>query len=142
MSAYNQLCKDKLTANGYGAVEHNDREYWLGVAEFDGEYTEFKVMGAKRYCGRAVKDGELHITVAGVPKSGYKCLNNDISNFTKGMVFDGTTTGKLTHTYSYITDIKSIIITIFFREFFESKSNTSSPAKPHIGEYILKFLFK
>lgn len=105
LSSYNQLCKDKLIANGYGAVEHNDIEYWLGVAELDGEYTEFKVMGAKRYCGRAVKDGELHITVAGVPKSGYKCLNNDISNFTKGMIFDGNTTGKLTHTYSYISEI-------------------------------------
>lgn len=105
LSTYNQQCVDKLKANGYGCVEHNGREYWLGIAEFDGEYSQFKVMGAKRYCGRSTKDEELHITVAGVPKNGAKCLNDDINRFTKGMIFPGTDTGKLTHTYSYIEGI-------------------------------------
>lgn len=105
LNAYNEKCKDKLRKNGYGCVEHNGREYWLGLAEFDGKYKEFKVMGSKRYCGRAVDDNELHITVAGVPKVGYKCLKDDINNFTKGMIFDGLTTGKLTHTYQYIDKI-------------------------------------
>lgn len=105
LEAYNNQCKEKLKANGYGCVEYNNREYWLGVAEFDGEYSEFKVMGAKRYCGRSTEDNELHITVAGVPKIGHKCLCNDINNFTKGMIFDGERTGKLTHTYNYIPSI-------------------------------------
>lgn len=84
----------------------NNREYWLGIAEFDGSYYEFKVQGAKRYCGRSVDDNELHITVAGVPKkNGAKCLNDDINKFTKGFIFDGNITGKLTHTYIYIDDI-------------------------------------
>lgn len=103
VNAYNQSCKDKLIANGYGPVIRNDREYWLGVAESDGDkdtYTEFKYMGAKRYCGRCKADGELHITVAGVPKKkGAKCLKDDINNFHPGFIFDGTITGKKTHVY-------------------------------------------
>ena len=103
LDAYNQGCRDKLVANGYGPVTREGREYWLGVAETEGDkdlYTEFKYMGAKRYCGRCVQDGELHITVAGVPKeAGAKCLDDDISNFHPGFVFDGKRTGKKTHVY-------------------------------------------
>ena len=105
---YNQSCKDRLLANGYGPVLHNGREYWLGVAEHEGtkdEYTEFKTLGSKRYCGRKVSDGKLHITVAGVPKAGVNCLHDDINNFTKGMLFDGVTTNKKTHTYLYVDEI-------------------------------------
>lgn len=106
---YNEECKKRLKANGYGAVINNGREYWLGVAEThptDDYYTEFKVQGAKRYCGRCSSDNELHITVAGVPKKyGAKCLNDDINNFTSGVIFDGVTTGKKTHTYLYVDDI-------------------------------------
>lgn len=70
INEYNQNCKDRLTANGYGPVIFKDREYWLGVAESseEDEYIEFKAMGAKRYCGRHKADGQLTITVAGVPK--------------------------------------------------------------------------
>lgn len=103
---YNQSCKDKLIANNYGPVNFEGREYWLGVAEFDGAYSEFKVLGAKRYSGRDKDTGKLKITVAGVPKkTGVECLKDDINNFTKGLIFDGKTTGKLTHTYIYIDDI-------------------------------------
>lgn len=109
VNAYNEKCKKRLTANGYGPVVFKGREYWLGVAESEGtkdEYTEFRVLGAKRYCGRSRADGALHITVAGVPKkNGAKCLKDDINNFTKGFIFDGKTTGKLTHSYIYIDDI-------------------------------------
>lgn len=101
LDKYNKSCIAKLQANGYDGVLHNDRMYYLGVAEFDGAYSEYRVQGAKRYCGRSVEDNELHITVAGVPKVGYKCLNDNIDNFTKGTIFDGVTTGKLTHAYIY-----------------------------------------
>lgn len=103
IESYNQKCKDKLRANGYGPVIRDDREYWLGVAETSDEdvYTEFKVMGAKRYAGRSKADGELHITIAGVPKRGSICLNDDLNNFTQGFVFPGSKTGKLLHTYFY-----------------------------------------
>lgn len=105
VNEYNRLCKEKLQANGYGPVIRNDREYWLGIAEEETHYTEFRCMGAKRYCGRT-PDGDLHITVAGVPKKGVKCLDNDIEKFTKGFVFDGMTTGKKTHFYIYNDEIK------------------------------------
>lgn len=109
IEAYNQSCKDEIIKNGYGAVNFNNREYWLGIAESDrlkDVYTQFKTLGAKRYCGRCKADGEIHITVAGVPKkTGAKCLHDDINNFTKGLVFDGITTGKLTHTYNYVDKI-------------------------------------
>lgn len=103
VNAYNQRCKDMLIANGYGPVVRDDKEYWLGVAEHEGDkdtYYEFKYMGAKRYCGRCMEDKKLHITVAGVPKQdGAKCLNDDINNFHQGFVFDGRITGKKTHVY-------------------------------------------
>ena len=102
---YNQKCKDNLLANGYGTVLRDDKEHWLGVAVSEGEkdhYSEFKVQGAKRYCGRSCKDGELRITVAGVPKkTGAKVLKDKIEKFTKGLVFPGKITGKKTHTYFF-----------------------------------------
>lgn len=108
VSAYNQECIDFMLKRGYGGVEHNGRTYYLGVAENepDSNYVEFVYQGAKRYAGRCAEDSKIHITVAGVPKSkGAKCLKNDLKLFTKGFVFDGATTGKLTHTHLYIEDI-------------------------------------
>lgn len=118
---YNNECKEKIKASGYGPVTVDGREYWLGAAEHDGlkdEYSEFVSNGAKRYCGRCKKDGMLHITVAGVPKkTGAKCLASSrldtpkrigpeiIDNFKVGALFDGQTTGKKLHTYFYVDDI-------------------------------------
>ena len=101
---YNKECKRKLKANNYGACIMNGNEYWLGVAVSEGDkdiYTEFKTLGAKKYAGRCKKDNEIHITVAGVPKKGAECLHDDLSNFIPNTIFDGLTTGKLTHTYLY-----------------------------------------
>lgn len=102
---YNILCKAKLRAAGFDSVTVNGREFVLGCAEKDGEYTQFRVLGSKRYCCRKL-DGTLKITVAGVPKKkGAICLKNDIENFKSGFVFDGETTGKLTHIYQYVNSI-------------------------------------
>lgn len=98
---FNARCKDQLKANNYGAVIVDGVEYWLGIAEYDGSYSEFRVLGSKRYCGRKKKTGELSITVAGVPKCGNLCLKDSIENFTKDFIFDGKTTGKLTHYYIF-----------------------------------------
>ncbi len=102
VAAYNEHCKELLRANGYGPVEVEGKEYWLGIAEFDDDskYSEFVFLGAKRYAGRQIKDGKLHITVAGVPKKeGALCLKNDLKKFNKDFVFDGNITGKKTHFY-------------------------------------------
>lgn len=104
LAAYNESCKARLRERGYGAVEHNGREYWLGICELDGQYKEFVSTGAKRYAVRTLGD-TLKITVAGVPKSGVLCLKDNIRNFKKGLVFDGETTGKMQHTYFYEDDI-------------------------------------
>lgn len=105
LNAYNERAKQKLRDNGYGCVEHNGREYWLGVAEPDSRYTEYIYQGAKRYCGRSAEDGELHITVAGVPKKGAVSLKDDINNFRPGFIFPGEDTGKLTHSYNIVPEI-------------------------------------
>ena len=105
---YNNNCIKKLKDAGYGGVEANGKIFYLGVAETSrkDKYTEFKYMGAKRYCGRCKADGKLHLTVAGVPKKeGVKCLDDDIRNFKKGFIFDGEVTGKKTHTYRIVDDI-------------------------------------
>ena len=118
VNEYNQRCKDKLAANDYGCVTIGDREFWLGVAEVDGIYSEFRTCGAKRYVCRyadipkyripdekgRTKANKLKITVAGVPKKGVDCLKDEINNFHRGTVFDGETTGKLQHTYYYEAD--------------------------------------
>lgn len=103
---YNENCKQLLYANGYDPVYYNGKEYCLGVATFDGAYSEFCYLGAKRYAGRDADTGKLKITVAGVPKkTGAKCLNDDIHNFKQGFCFSGSITGKLTHSYIYHEDI-------------------------------------
>lgn len=101
---YNEKCIELLTASGYNPIEKNGKKYALGVAELDGQYTEFKMLGAKRYCTRNL-DGKLKITVAGVPKKGVASLNNDINNFKKGLVFSGKVSGKKQHTYLYVDEI-------------------------------------
>ena len=92
---------------GFKAVNHKGKDYWLGVAEtsLGDKYSEFKYMGAKRYCGRSKEDNKLHITVAGVPKSAADQLNDDIKNFKLNFVFDGTKSGKKTHNYLFVDDI-------------------------------------
>ena len=114
VKAYNEECRRKLKANGYGAVHYNNKEFWLGEASLDGVYSEFRTVGAKRYAVRYADDerndakvrGKLKITVAGVPKKkGVLCLKDDINKFKKNFVFDGETTGTLQHTYFYESDI-------------------------------------
>lgn len=99
LEEYNNERKQKLIKRGYDGVEKNDRIYWLGIAELDKVCTEFKGIHSKCYAYRDAETGILKITVAGVPKTGNKCLNDDINNFKPGFVFRGDETGKLTHTY-------------------------------------------
>ena len=117
---YNEGCKEKLRANGYGPVMRNGKEYWLGVVDQE-THLEFKTMGAKRYAvkdyvdpelnrelkrkGKDIDDG-IRITVAGVPKKkGAKCLKGTLDNFVQGLVFPGSITGKQTHTYFFTESI-------------------------------------
>ena len=67
-------------------VTIKDKNYYLGIAELDGEYKKFKSMGAKKYAYIDKKD-ELHITIAGVNKKvGVKELKK-LENFKEGFIF-------------------------------------------------------
>ena len=73
----------------------------LGVWDFDGFYTDFKTLGAKRYIYR--KDDKISITVCGLSKkSGKEFIENQQKPFlffNDGMFVDCEHTGKMTHTY-------------------------------------------
>lgn len=108
IKAYNKRCIKELKANGYDGVKVGTDTFYPGIAEYDGEYSEFVACGAKRYAVRYANtpkyikkgiNGTIKITVAGVPKKGSTCLKNDLNNFKPGMCFDGKTTGKKLHSY-------------------------------------------
>lgn len=89
----------------------------LGVWDFDGHYTRFKTMGAKRYMYET-DDGQLHITCAGVGKKAavrylldrYGSNDGAFEAFNDGLVIPGeytrpdgavvSGTGKMTHIYN------------------------------------------
>ena len=73
----------------------------LGVWDFDGFYTDFKTLGAKRYIFK--KDDKLSITVCGLSKKSGKDFIESQKKpflfFNDGMFVDCEHTGKMTHTY-------------------------------------------
>ena len=73
----------------------------LGQLTIEPEWTEFKTLGAKKYCERLKKDGALHLTISGVSKDAVSLLKDDINNFRDGFVFDKDEPDvhKLMHTY-------------------------------------------
>ena len=102
----NELRKRQLIEAGYGPVVAHDREFWVGVVEPDGEYSEFIALHSKCYAARDRGSGKIKLTVAGVPKKkGAECLQDDLANFRDGFVFPGDQTGKLTHFYFNIPAI-------------------------------------
>lgn len=104
LEAYNTECRTLLLERGYGAVEKNGRPYWLGVAEPDGEYIAMRYWGAKRYAVQD-KEGNIKITVAGVPKkAGARCVKR-LEDFEPGFVFKGEDTGKTLHSYRFAEEI-------------------------------------
>lgn len=88
LNAYNEEINQISNKRGVGLVKYKGEQFRLGIADFDGEYSEFITHGSKRYCYRDTEG--LHITVAGVPKDGVYCLNDDITNFRKGFIFSNS----------------------------------------------------
>ena len=95
--------KDFMPADKHGVLHP------IGFYEFDALYSEFKTLGAKKYCGRE-EDGELHITVSGVSKKGAVALNDNIENFKKGFKWDYKTSGKKTHYYREVHLVRGNIV--------------------------------
>lgn len=61
-----ELLKVAEKAGAY-AIDAKGKKHYMGVYEYDGAFTEFKTMGAKKYAYRDL-EGKLHITIAGVNK--------------------------------------------------------------------------
>lgn len=83
-------------------------EKMIGVWDYEGTYTHFKTLGAKRYLVRSKKDGKLHLTVAGLSKQNgveymLRVCNNDyikvFESFNDDLYIPANETGKNTHTY-------------------------------------------
>lgn len=82
-------------------------EKMIGVWDYDGHYTHFKTLGAKRYLVR-YDNGELALTVAGLSKRNgieymKRVCNNDYKKvfdmFNDELYIPADETGKNTHTY-------------------------------------------
>lgn len=77
----------------------------LGVWDFDGEYSRFKTLGAKRYMTESAGSGKISITVSGLNKK--KCVpwlletyGADVFDaFNDDLYVPPEYTGKMTHTY-------------------------------------------
>ena len=118
----------------------------LGVWDFEGIYTRFKTLGAKRYLTEI--DGELSLTVAGLSKSnGVKYLKERYSNpfegFTDELYIPPEYTGKNIHTYiddlqqGKIKDYEGVV-----SDYSESSSIHLAPAEYSlsIGYEYAKYL--
>lgn len=102
---YNKLIVDKVSL----CLKHYDLDVELmrpngkqiGVWDYEGEYTKFKSLGAKRYIYE--KDGKLHITIAGVNKikgADYLSRFDDpFRKFDNDLVIPKEYSGKLVMTY-------------------------------------------
>ena len=91
----------------------------LGVWDYEGKYTRFKSLGAKRYMTES-ESGEISLTVSGVNKKAAipylteKYKNRVFDNFTNGLYIPKGYTGKMIHRYiderkrGVLTDYKGI----------------------------------
>ena len=72
-------------------VEKNGKKIYMGVWDHDAHYTEYKTMGAKKYCYRDSEDGKIHVTVAGLSKKLGQAKMEElgsVDDFEIGMIFD------------------------------------------------------
>lgn len=97
---YNRgLTELSISNNGY-ATDTKGKIHYLGVYEYEETYKRFKTLGAKKYVYEDEKTGNLHITIAGVPKKKGAEELEKIENFKTGFVFSHT--GKLESVYNDI----------------------------------------
>ncbi len=111
-------------------------EKMIGVWDYDGHYTHFKTLGAKRYLVR-YDDGNMVLTVAGLSKRNgldymKKVCNNDYKKvfnmFDDELYIPSEETGKNTHTY---IDEEMKIQSIDYQG---NKENVYIPSSIHLGK--------
>lgn len=89
-TAYNKQREKDSKASGAFATDPKEIKHYMGVYEADGEYTEFKTLGAKKYAYNYESGGETYVTIAGVTKKkGGKELdeNGGLKAFSPGFTF-------------------------------------------------------
>lgn len=67
-TAYNETIMERSKANGAFATDIKGRVHYMGIAEPDGHYTQFKTLGAKKYVFTKPGSDTVHVTIAGVNK--------------------------------------------------------------------------
>lgn len=86
------VCKIlKIDINKYAPYDIKGNKHMMGLFEKECNYQKFITQGAKKYAYEM--DGKIHITVAGVPKSGAKALKS-LDDFRDDFVFNYTDTNK------------------------------------------------
>lgn len=98
-------------------LKPNGKSAPLGHWDFEGIYTKFKTLGAKKYAywymfesdGVTIKPENygMHVTVSGVPKMEGSVLLKDLRDFKEGFVFDREKCGKKLITY--IDDLNPLV---------------------------------
>ena len=90
--------------NGAYADDIKGKRHYMGVYEYEGTYKQFETMGAKSYVYRD-DAGDLHITIAGVPKTAGAAELERMGGFAAykvGTIFhDGITESKYHDTIEY-----------------------------------------
>lgn len=81
----------KLDPNKYAPSDIKGNKHMMGLFEKECNYEKFITQGAKKYAYEI--DGKIHITVAGVPKSGAKALKS-LDDFRDDFVFNYNDTNK------------------------------------------------
>ena len=123
----------------------------IGVWDYEGTYTHFKTLGAKRYLVRE-SNGKMVMTVAGLSKKNgieymERICNNDymkvFENFTDDLYIPSNETGKSTHTY-IDNEFNGVIIDYTGKE-LQVNSRSSIHLEPcdftlSISEQYTKFL--
>lgn len=102
--------KDSLKSGAY-AIDPSGEIHYMGVFEQEKDMTEFKTLGAKKYCFREEKDGKLQVTIAGVSKKkGGAELeqHGGLSAFRVGFKF--VDAGGLEAVYNDVPEIKSYTV--------------------------------
>lgn len=100
-----RVCKERgIDFDRFAPADMKGNKHLLGVFECETgkgrsvTYDQFITQGAKKYA--YVIDGDIHVTVSGVPKSGgAKCLKS-LDEFRDDLVFDFEHTNKLTLAYN------------------------------------------
>lgn len=67
-AVYNAEREESSIRSGAFANDPKGVTHYMGVYEFEGVYSEFATMGAKKYCYRHESDGPIEVTIAGVDK--------------------------------------------------------------------------